>query len=140
MRSVIPFIAIAAVAGCTAAPPPPPPLAALTTQQQAELNRLIGDKVAGTPQSCLPSYRAEDMRAINDRTIVFRDSPGRAWVMHPQDECNLISGPGPYALVTRTPTTQLCRGEIAQVVDTVSGATVGSCVIGDFIPYVRPGA
>ena len=27
-----------------------------------------------------------------------------------------------------------------QVVDTMSGTTVGSCVMGDFVPYARPGA
>jgi hypothetical protein len=34
----------------------------------------------------------------------------------------------------------LCRGEIVQVRDLRSGMTVGSCPIGEFTPYVKPGA
>ena len=136
MRSIIPILIAAAVGGCAVAPPQPPLVDAKAQTRMAEL---LAGKVAGPPRSCLPSYRADTMSVIDDRTIVFRDSPGRVWVMHPLNECNLLSV-GPYALMTRSPTSQLCRGEIAQVVDTMSGATVGSCVIGDFIPYVRPGA
>lgn len=137
MRNLIPLVMVAAVAGCTAQPPPQAALA--DPRAQARLAQMLDGKVAGQPQSCLPSYRADNMTVIDDRTIVFRDSPSRVWVMHPQNECNLLSA-GPYALVTRTSTAQLCRGEIGQVVDTMSGTTVGSCVMGDFVPYARPGA
>ena len=137
MRNIIPLALAAAVAGCTVAPPPQAALA--NPKAQARLAQLLAGKVAGRPQACLPSHRANDMAVIDDRTIVFRDSPGRVWLMHPLNECNLLSA-GPYALVTRSSTSALCRGEIAQVVDTMSGANVGSCVMGDFVPYVRPGA
>jgi len=33
----------------------------------------------------------------------------------------------------------LCRGDIAQVVDPVNHIQVGSCVWGGFTPYVTPG-
>ena len=137
MRNIIPLALAAAVAGCNVAPPPQAALA--DPRAQTRLAQMLAGKVAGQPQSCLPTYRADRMTVIDDRTIVFQDSPSRVWVMHPQNECNLLSA-GPYALVTRTTTTQLCRGEIGQVVDTMSGTTVGSCVMGDFVPYVRPGA
>ncbi|HEU5482208.1 MAG TPA: hypothetical protein VFU80_03820, partial [Sphingomicrobium sp.] len=71
-------------------------------------------------------------------TIIFRESPGRVWLQKPQNPCNLLSV-GPYALVTRTSTAQLCRGDIGQVVDTMSGSNVGSCVMGDFVPYTMAG-
>jgi hypothetical protein len=32
---------------------------------------------------------------------------------------------------------QLCRGDIAQIVDPLNRITVGSCVFGDFTPYTR---
>ena len=41
-------------------------------------------------------------------------------------------------LVTRTPTTQLCRGDIATTVDSTSRIQTGACSFGDFIPYRRP--
>jgi hypothetical protein len=41
------------------------------------------------------------------------------------------------ALITRTTSNQLCRGDIATVFDTVSGIQFGSCGLGDFTPYRR---
>ncbi|CAN5152897.1 MAG: hypothetical protein M3448_05900 [Pseudomonadota bacterium] len=138
MRNIVPFTIIAAaVAGCTVGPPPM--AAPLDMKQQTRLAQLLGGKVAGPPMSCLPNWRTHNMTAIDDSTLIFEASPGRVFLQKPQNPCNLVSI-GPYALVTRSTTGQLCRGDIAQVVDTLSGTNVGSCVMGDFIPYVRPGA
>ena len=52
--------------------------------------------------------------------------------------CNDLAS-GHYALVQKkygTPDT--CRGDIAEVVDVTNRMMVGSCVFGDFTPYVRP--
>jgi hypothetical protein len=58
---------------------------------------------------------------------------------HMQGGCTGL-GSGNYALVTHQfGTADLCRGDIAQVVDTLNRIPVGSCVFGDFTPYVRPG-
>ena len=40
----------------------------------------------------------------------------------------------------RTARPDLCRGDIAQVVDTLNRFPIGSCVFGDFVPYVTPGS
>ena len=137
MRKAISFTIVAALAGCAAGPPQQ--VAPLNAKQQSRLTELLGDKVAGTPQSCLPNWRTHDMVAIDDSTLIFRESPGRVWLQKPKNPCNQLSL-GPYALVTRDTIGQLCNGDIAQVIDTMSGANVGSCVMGDFIPYTRPGA
>ena len=137
MRTVIPLTMMALLAGCTAGPPPAP--VALDARQQSRMASLLDGKVAGAPQSCLPNWRTHGMTAIDDSTLIFEGSPGRAWVQKPQNACNLVSA-GSYALVTRSSTGMLCRGDIAQVVDPINGSNVGSCVMGDFIPYVRPGA
>jgi len=137
MRNLIPLILVTAVAACTAGPPPPPQ--PLTAKQQARLTQLLEGKVAGAPQSCLSNWQTHNMVTIDDDTIIFEQSPGRVWLQKPQNPCNLLSS-GAYALVTRSSTGQLCRGDIAQVVDTMSGMNVGSCVMGDFVPYTRPGA
>ena len=137
MRSVVPLITVSLLAACAAAPPPQ--AAPLDAKQQSRLAQLLGGKVAGTPRSCLPNWRTHDMVAIDDTTLIFRESPGRVWVQKPKNPCNLLSM-GPYALVTRNTIGQLCNGDIGQIVDTMSGTNVGSCVMGDFTPYVRPGA
>jgi hypothetical protein len=137
MRSVISLLMAAAVVAC--APPSPAQTAAADARAQTRLNQLLTGKVAGRPQSCLPNWRAYDMVTIDDSTLVFRESPGRVWLQKPRNPCNLLSA-GPYALVTRQTTGALCSGDISQVVDTMSGTNVGSCVMGDFVPYTRPGA
>jgi len=137
MRSVIPILMAAAIAGC--APPPPAQVAAANARSQARLAQLLAGKVAGAPQSCLPPYRNNNMIVIDDSTIAFRDGPTRVWVMRTRSPCNLLSA-GPYALVTRPVGGMgLCRGDIGQVADTLSHTTVGSCVMGDFVPYTVPG-
>lgn len=136
MRIVLPLVSAAILVGCSSAPPQ---AAGPSPKQQARLAQLLDGKVAGNPQSCLPSWRTHNMIAIDDDTLVFQESPGRVWLQKPKNPCNLISA-GPYALVTRDSIGQLCNGDIAQVIDTMSRTNVGSCVMGNFIPYVRPGA
>jgi hypothetical protein len=138
MRSVTPLLITAILAGCSATPPREAAIA--QANSQARLAKLLAGKVAGAPQSCLPNYRANDMITIDDQTIVFRDGTSRVWVQRPQTPCNLLSA-GPYALVTKqTSGLGLCRGDIAQVADTLNHTTVGTCVMSDFVPYTRPGA
>ena len=105
-----------------------------TAQQQQSYDRLLAGKTAGKPERCLPTYRSEDMTVVDDNTILFRD--GRTvYVNNPPGGCNLL-GRGTYALVTTSVGGfGLCRGDIGTVVDTTSGITVGSCALGDFIPY-----
>jgi hypothetical protein len=75
------------------------------------------------------------MTAIDDNTIAFRQG-SRVYVNHPSGGCSRLNDG--FALVTRTPSTRLCRGDIAQVVDMHNGFTVGSCTLGDFVPYASP--
>ena len=105
-------------------------------QAQATYDRLLAGKVAGRPQNCLPMLRSNDMQVIDDDTILYRD--GRTtYVNRPLGGCNRLSNTG-YALVTRSFGSQLCRGDIATVAHLSTGATVGSCSLGDFVPYRAP--
>ena len=134
MRVISVLMAAAVVASCTTQPPIP----MRTAENQRAYERLLIGKVPQQPTSCLPHYRSGDMRTIDENTIVFRDGTSRVYVAHMQGGCNGL-GRGHYALVTRQfGSANLCRGDIAQVVDTLSGIPVGSCVFGDFTPYVRP--
>ncbi len=124
----------AALASCSYAPPQ----AGMVDQRaQDKMARLLAGKVAGPPQSCLPHYRSREMTVIDDYTIAFRDGTNRVWITHPPGGCNGL-GSGHYTLVTRQTTMGLCRGDIGQVTDLLSGATVGSCAMGDFVPYMTP--
>lgn len=136
MRLISVLITGAVLTSCTTAPPAP----TRTAQGQREFQQLLYGKVAQRPVSCLPHYQSGDMRVIDDDTIAFRDGSSRVYVAHMQGSCINLSRGG-YALVTKQfGSANLCRGDIARVVDTLSGFTVGSCVFGDFVPYVRPRA
>lgn len=136
MRVISVLTAGAALASCTAAPYMAP---TRTAENQRQYEMLLAGKVAQAPISCLPHYSSGDMRTIDDSTILFRDGSYRTYVAHMQSDCPGIAN-GHYALVTHQfGTADLCRGDIAQVVDTVARISVGSCVFGDFVPYVRPG-
>ena len=137
MRSVVPVLMIAALAGCNATSE----RMAVTAQADAQtrLDKLLAGKVPGRPQSCLPNYRANDMIVIDDYTIAFREGTKRVWINKPAGGCNLL-GSGPYALVTRSVGgLGLCHGDIGTVTDTLNHTTVGSCVFSDFVPYTRLG-
>ena len=106
-----------------------------TASQQRSYDKLLAGKVPGKAESCLPLQRSNDMVVVDDDTILYRD--GRTtYVNKPLGGCNNL-GNGSYALVTHSQGSQLCRGDIAQVRDLTAGITVGSCALGDFVPY-RP--
>ncbi len=136
MRMISVVMSGAVLASCTTGPPVP----TRSAQSQREFQQLLNGKVAQRPISCLPHYRSGDIRVIDDDTIAFNDGSSRVYVAHMQGGCTNLSA-GHNALVTHQyGTAELCRGDIAQVVDTLNGFTVGSCVFGDFVPYVRPRA
>ena len=136
MRSISLLLIGAAIVGCTTGAAEQP---IRTADKQRQYDQLLVGKVAGPPLSCLPTFRQDDMVVIDDRTIAFRQGSSRTYVNHMQGGCSNLGGG--YALVTRSfGGGQLCRGDIAQVVDLSSRMTVGSCVFGDFVPYARPRA
>jgi hypothetical protein len=123
------------LASCTAAPEQ----VQRSAENQAELAKLLAGKVAQRPITCLPHQYSTDMRVIDDQTIAYRDGGYRTYVAHMNGPCSGLAN-GTSALVTHLyGTADLCRGDIARVIDTAGGGfTIGSCSFGDFIPYVKP--
>lgn len=133
MRSIPLLLAAAALTSCSTAPPEPAPM---TQRGMAQLQRLTEGRVAGATQTCIPNYPNSDFWVIDENRVAFR-SGSTIYVNNLNGPCSRL-GWGGYAFVTRHPGgSNLCRGEIATVVDTSSGFTVGSCTLGDFIPYAR---
>jgi hypothetical protein len=132
MRTLILAAAAVSLTACETADSQPQ---ARTAQAQATYDRMLAGKTPGKAESCLPLQRSNDMVVIDDDTILYRD--GRTtYVNQPLGSCSML-GRGSYALVTRSTGSQLCRGDIANVVDATTGTTVGSCSLGSFVPY-RP--
>jgi hypothetical protein len=133
MRGMSLLLVAVAVGACTPIEP-----VARSPQAEAHLQSLLRGRVPGPPVSCLPDYRSNDMVVIDDSTVLFRD--GRTVYRNDFQggTCNHL-GSGFYALLTRRfGGIGLCRGDIAEVIDTGTGMTVGSCVVGDFVPYTKP--
>lgn len=131
----LPLLA-ATLGSCAMAPLGPSP--AQLAESQAKFAQLTAGKVAGPPLSCLQTFRASDMVVIDDNTVAFKRGSGTVYVNHLEGGCSHL-GQGNYALVTRQSGSGLCHGDIAEVADVSNGMTVGSCVIGDFVPYTRVG-
>lgn len=129
--AMVTMLAAIGLAGCETADVQP----TRSAEMQRVLDKSLAGKVAGKPQSCLPTYRSNDMTVIDEQTLTFRD--GRTtWVNNMRGSCNQL-GRASYALVSRQFGSQVCQGDIATVADTSSGMTVGSCSYGEFVPY-RP--
>ncbi|MGN6589532.1 MAG: hypothetical protein ACTHKE_04495 [Sphingomicrobium sp.] len=137
MRAISVIVAGAALASCSTAPPMAP---TRTAAKQVEFQQLLAGKVAQRPISCLPHYYANDMRIIDDNTVVFRQGGSRVYVAHLNGGCSGLGGGGNTLVTRQFGTADLCSGQIATVVDPVSHVTVGSCAFENFQPFVRPGA
>jgi hypothetical protein len=133
MRAIPLLLAAATVTGCMTQPP----AATRTAEGQAELQRLTAGKVAGAPMTCLPpQIRSRNMVVIDDSTIAFEDGRSRAYVNNLRGECSNLR-PGFNTLVIRSSGSGTCSGDIADVADIRTGATYGSCALGEFVPYTR---
>jgi hypothetical protein len=132
MRGISLLLVGAALGACSTAPQP-----GRSAKAESHFRELVAGKVAGPAATCLPSYRARDMVVIDDQTLAFRDGSSRVWVTTLRNSCSNL-GSGHYALVTRSFGSGLCSGDIAEVADLSSGFTVGSCVVGEFVPYSKP--
>jgi hypothetical protein len=134
MRHLLLLPLLATVAACAASAGDEP----RSAKAQQELDRYLGGKVAGTPQSCLPTFRRDDMVAVDNNTVLFRDGANRYWRNDPVGGCHGLGQPG-VAMVTKTfGGGQLCRGDIVTMTDLSAGVVVGSCSLSDFVPYTGP--
>ena len=134
MRILLPLLLIP-VAACTASPREVDRQARVEAGDQAALARELVGLTPGRPQSCVSQTQLRDMKSFGD-TLVYR-GPGRVrYVNRTSGGCDL--GHDDAILVTSTPSTQLCRGDIARTVSRTSHFPVGSCSFGDFVPYSPP--
>ena len=131
MRTIGIMLTASALAACTTGPEPQ----SRSAEAEAKLQQTLAGRVAGEPMTCLPRWNRDNMVVIDDNTILFNEG-STVYRTELQGDCNRLSS-GFYTLVTRSPLPSLCRGEIARVVDLRTDTMVGSCAIGDFVPYTR---
>jgi hypothetical protein len=104
---------------------------------EARLSAALRDySSAGPAVSCVSTRNLGGNRSAGEGAIIFDGGRhDRLWVNRPPAGCPDLSFG--RALAVRTTTTKLCRGDIADVFDPVSGFHFGGCALGDFEPYRR---
>ena len=135
MRILLPILASVLVSACVDTPPSPAAQARMD-KEEAKLTKALAGKVPGKPVSCITLRNIDSMQVYGERTLVYRINSKLSYRNDPRGGCPGLSNN--RTLITRTPTGQLCRGDIARVADLVAGFDMGSCVLDDFVPY-RPG-
>lgn len=108
----------------------------LSDKDQVKFDKIVDGRTAGKPVSCISRIDQTNMTAVGDKYLVYGRSRNAktVYVNEPYGGCRNADR---YTLVTRRPSTQLCRGEIAEVKDFPSGAFVDSCSFSSFVPYTK---
>ena len=139
MRPMLPVLAAtlaAMLAGCAATDAEVARQDDRAAREQVRLDRALAGYTVEGSRTCLSSidrrgargqqyYGSTILYPLGDR-IVRNDMNGG---------CPLDRDP---ILVTQTPTGDLCRGDIVQLIDRASRFPIGSCAFGDFVTYQRP--
>ena len=114
-----------------------PSLPALAAEPQGEekLAKLIAGRTAGASRSCIPQLPNNQSTTVEKVGVVY-DVGGTRYVSRFQGGCEELSQF--TMIVTRTPTTQLCEGDIAEIyTNPAPSIEVGSCTFGPFVPYTK---
>ena len=104
---------------------------------QKQLADALAGLTPGPPVRCIRNYQTNQMRIIDDWTILFRDG-STIYVQNPRGGCPGLAN-GNRALITRqNVTNDLCDKDFNPMVDLVSRSPGGACIFGPFVPYTKP--
>ncbi|MEO9601621.1 hypothetical protein [Parasphingorhabdus sp.] len=108
----------------------------LTEKEQTKLDKRLDGRTAGKAKSCISAHDQRQMTVISDDILIFgsRRNAKTIYVNKPYRGCpnadrNILS----YSRSTSS----LCRGEIVDLVDNMTGMSMGSCTFGEFVPYTK---
>jgi hypothetical protein len=103
---------------------------------EAALAKILKDRVAGKPVSCLPLTNLGSSQIVN-RTAIVYESGGKLYVNRPSN-ADMLSDDD--ILVTRTTIGELCRMDAVNLVSRTGHYQHGFVVLSQFVPYakVRP--
>jgi hypothetical protein len=96
--------------------------------------KALAGKIAGKPRSCISLMDARSSTTYRD-AILYRVS-GRLTYVNDLGKCPYLRNDN--ILVTNTIGSQLCRGDIVNMIDRASRFPSGSCSFSDFVPYETP--
>ena len=127
------LVALALLGGCASAHNQ-----AAEAERRAKAEIEIADQLkgltAGEPKSCIDQTRVHNVHKYAG-AIIYEYSPREKYRNNVSDGCFGLSRGD--IIVTKTPTSQLCRGDIITTVSAGSRIPSGTCGLGDFIPYKK---
>jgi hypothetical protein len=105
----------------------------LSERDQRRMAALLDGKTPGDSQPCITTRPTTQSSIIGNQAILYR--VGRTVYRNDLDGmCPTLTSDSTL-VVQRYGSSQLCSGEILQIRDPHSGASFGSCVLGEFTPY-----
>jgi len=125
-RSTLIVAALLASAGCTR---PATPAGSVLAQQ-------LSGRVAGPPQTCVTTLQGQNLRALDEGTLVYGDGPTIYVNRLPPGSC-----PGLKPLNTLIVDAQaghICRGDRVRALEIGAIIPGPSCNLGDWVPYRTP--
>jgi hypothetical protein len=122
------------IAAALAAAATTPALGAPRLSPEARLDKLIGDRVAGEPVSCINLRDVQSSQIIDGTAIVYRVG-SKLYVNHPRSGARWLDNDD--ILATRTIGSQLCRIDTVKLIDRTARFPRGFVVLGDFVPYTK---
>ena len=101
---------------------------------EAKLAQALEGRVAGEAVNCIHLRPGTSSQIIEKEAIVYR-AGGTLYVNRPRSGAEGLNDWD--ALFTRTFSSQLCSGDVVQMIDPGTGMMRGLVFLGDFVPYKR---
>ena len=123
------LIAVPALLASISCAPTATPAGSVLAQQ-------LAGRVPGTPQTCVTTFPSQNLRALDEGTIVYGDGPTIYVNTLPSGSCQGIKPLN--TLILDAQGGQICRGDRVRAQEI--GAIIPGpwCNLGDWIPYRKP--
>jgi len=120
------------VAGLVTAPIMP--AAAKTETGEAKLARLTAGRTPGKTVDCINvGMTSNDSEKLPGLGMAYRQ--GTTWYVSRFDDCPRLRDD--TIIITKLHSSQLCRGDIADLRLSGANLPLGSCIYGAFTPYIK---
>ena len=104
-----------------------------TDRGEAKLAKILENRVAGKPVSCLYLRNVRSSQIMDGTAIVY-ESGGTLYVNRPDGAASLDDDD---ILMTRTSTSQLCRLDSVNLFSRAGRYERGFVTLGNFVPYTK---
>jgi len=111
------------------------PVSAKVESADAKLARLTAGRAPGKTVDCINlTFASRDSEKLPGVGMAYRQ--GTTWyVSRFQGDCPQLRED--TIIVTKLHSSQLCRGDIADLRMSGANIPIGSCIYGDFTPYIK---